>query len=255
MEAKAPRKIVKFLAYTILVMFFLVIVVGVEFAATRILRYKGESPSPFLIKRPQSVQHDVKQIWFDVLDPQLGHAYDPNVLARKLEDFESFTGFVVYGDRTDSSAIRIFALGGSTTDPIFSLGGPSTGPGYEECWPKILQDLLNDVGIPAVVFNGGVAGYSSNQELLKLVRDVLPLKPDIVLSLSGINDLGFVHSVERHPMVHPHLDKTLRTITQPSVPALLPNLAVNHVSGTARLVKSGDHEIDSTTCRSRAAAA
>ncbi len=212
MESKKPRKMVRFAAYAISVVFFLTMVVGVEFAATRILRLKGENPSPFLFQRSLPVQDNANQVWFDLLDPQLSHAHDPEVLARRLEDYESIPGFVVYGDRTDSSAIRIFALGGSTT-----------GPWQKQCWPQALQDSLRDAGIRTVVFNGGVAGYSSNQELLKLVRDVLPLNPDIVLSLSGINDIGFAASVEQHPMVHPHLDKTLRTMGKPPASALLPN--------------------------------
>ncbi|MCH7908424.1 MAG: SGNH/GDSL hydrolase family protein, partial [Candidatus Hydrogenedentes bacterium] len=79
-------------------------------------------------------------------------------------------------------------------------------------------------GIPAVVYNGGVSGYSSNQELLKLIRDVLPLEPDIVVSLNGINDLSFRHSVPAHPMVHPYQRRLLESIVHEKSPRIFPNV-------------------------------
>ena len=46
-----------------------------------------------------------------------------------------------------------------------------------------------------------------------MIRDALPLKPDIIISLNGLNDIGFCHSVPGHPMVHPYQEGVLRSIT------------------------------------------
>lgn len=93
---------------------------------------------------------------------------------------QTYQGFEVFGDESDTNAIRIVALGGSTTEcSLFYVKG----------WVRFLVDFLKNHGIPAVVYGGGVSSYTSSQELLKLIRDVIPLNPDIVISYSGVNDL------------------------------------------------------------------
>ena len=54
-----------------------------------------------------------------------------------------------------------------------------------------------------------MSGYTSAQELLKLVRDVLPLKPDIVIQWDY--DIGFLHSF---PAIHSSISffKTLSSL-------------------------------------------
>lgn len=93
---------------------------------------------------------------------------------------QTYQGFEVFGNENDPNAIRIVALGGSTTEcSLFYVKG----------WVRFLVDYLKEQGIPAVVYGGGVSSYTSSQELLKLIRDVIPLEPDIVISYSGVNDL------------------------------------------------------------------
>ncbi len=53
-----------------------------------------------------------------------------------------------------------------------------------------LENLSNIIGVDeATIYNGAVAGYYSSSELLKLIRDIHFIKPDIVISLSGVNEL------------------------------------------------------------------
>jgi len=93
---------------------------------------------------------------------------------------QTYQGFEVFGNESDADAIRIVALGGSTTEcSLFYVKG----------WVRFLVDYLKEQGISAVVYGGGVSSYTSSQELLKLIRDVIPLNPDIVISYSGVNDL------------------------------------------------------------------
>lgn len=71
----------------------------------------------------------------------------------------------------------ILVLGGSTTD--------GTMYGIKS-WPYYLQQK---VGKKIQIYNGGIAGYTSSQELLGLLRDgFLKIKPDLVIDYSGIND-------------------------------------------------------------------
>ena len=57
-----------------------------------------------------------------------------------------------------------------------------------------MQHRLTDRGINAVVYCGGIAAANSTQELIKCIRDVIPMNPDAVISYSGINDIKMLES-------------------------------------------------------------
>ena len=100
-------------------------------------------------------------------------------------------GFVIYNDEQELERPVILALGGSTTDGVL----------YSYSWPEELSVLMSERGIAGTVINGGAGGYTTSQELLKLIRDGLEFKPDIVISYSGINDRGKYGKLP-YPMVH-----------------------------------------------------
>lgn len=83
-----------------------------------------------------------------------------------------------------SAPLRVVCLGDSST---FGLS-----VGEEETWPARLQALLGGLyegHRPVEVLNAGVIGYSSEQNRVQLVRDVLPLRPDaVVLCPTAQND-------------------------------------------------------------------
>lgn len=192
---------------------------AIEMGAAKLLERKGEGSSPLVydFEAESGVRMVGTTTRMSFLDPQLGYAHNP----QKARDMGEVPGFAVYGSGPSLApdAIRIVALGGSTTDPC-----------EQGNWPSALQEVLAERGLETTVFNGGASGYSSNQELLKLIRDGLPLKPDLVISLNGVNDLGFLHSVKNHPMVHPYQDRLLRYfVSGGEAPRLFPN--------TRRLVK------------------
>lgn len=84
------------------------------------------------------------------------------------------------------------------------LGGSTSDPGYNTDivnWTEWLSRILQKQGYCMEVFAGGIQGYASSQELLKLIRDVLILKPDIVISYSGINDAAGIGMMENHPLI------------------------------------------------------
>lgn len=128
----------------------------------------------------------------DRIDPHLGYS--------RSDDISSFT---IYGDLSNSSAIRIVTLGGSTTDSTVAKIAS---------WPEQLYGILKRNNIEAIVYNGGIVSYGAAQELIKLLRDVIPLRPDIVLSFSGVNDVNLRTSVTGHPMVHIYQDIILKHV-------------------------------------------
>ena len=96
-------------------------------------------------------------------------------------------GFAVYGKPSEAD-LKVVALGGSATDHVrFGRSGHQSF----SSWPECLYYLLESIGIDAVVYNGGFSNYASSAELVKLIRDVMPMNPDVVISYGGIND--FLH--------------------------------------------------------------
>ncbi len=101
------------------------------------------------------------------LDVNLGHNY----IAKG-----QYPGIMVYGKEKEQD-YKIAVLGSSTTD----------GAMYPfKSWAELLYDEL---GKNVTVYNGGVRGYSSGQELIKLVRDIVPLRPDMIIVYDGASEL------------------------------------------------------------------
>ncbi|MBD5523504.1 MAG: SGNH/GDSL hydrolase family protein [Lachnospiraceae bacterium] len=87
-------------------------------------------------------------------------------------------GFRIYGE-VGEEKYKIVTLGGSTT----------TSEAFRvPCWPELLFKKLIEEGHEIVIYNGGVDGYTAADELHKLIRDVSCIKPDLVISFSGINN-------------------------------------------------------------------
>ncbi len=193
------------------------LIVAVEGVSAFMNRAAGEGVWPVLfdykelLRARGAVRQEGGTQTVSLLDPHLGYEREYDVLAKLGDSY--LPGFVIYGDPASESALRIVTLGGSTTDP--------TDPNN---WPERLHQLLADRGVESVVFNGGVSGFSSSQELFKLIRDVLPLAPDVVVTLDGVNDAGYVHAVPRHPMVHPYQERMLRELRGERSPIVMPNL-------------------------------
>lgn len=103
----------------------------------------------------------------NTIDPFLGYGRSADV-----------NGFKIMGNY-DKKSRSILCLGGSTTDYSF-LGIKS--------WPQCLYEVLKKDDVKLNVLNGGIVGYNSSQELLKLIRDGLELDPSLVISFSGFND-------------------------------------------------------------------
>ena len=80
---------------------------------------------------------------------------------------------------------RIVALGESQTF------GPTLRDG-EKPWPELLQALFArraSCGRTIEVINAGTEAYTLEDNLERMRRDVLPLKPDLILSTHGMNGL------------------------------------------------------------------
>jgi peptidoglycan/LPS O-acetylase OafA/YrhL/lysophospholipase L1-like esterase len=85
--------------------------------------------------------------------------------------------------RDKGEAFRIVALGESQTF------GPTLRDG-EKPWPELLQDLFEQhasCGRKIEILNGGTEAYTLENNLERMRRDILPLKPDLIVSTHGMN--------------------------------------------------------------------
>ena len=125
-------------------------------------------------------------------------AYTPMLDAHLMYGrIHELPGFAVVGD-SGKARLRIAVLGASTTDQYTNDFAS---------WPEHLHRMLKENGIETVIYNGGHSAYSSSLELTKLIRDVIPLEPDIVISYGGIGDFIYVVTDEstglcRRPFLH-----------------------------------------------------
>ena len=84
--------------------------------------------------------------------------------------------------------LKIMCSGGSTT--------AGQGINDYETWPSKLGEKLSQVGIDAEIFNAGVYGYDSFQELQNLKIKIKKSKPDILILHQGWNE-EFAFSVTK----------------------------------------------------------
>jgi lysophospholipase L1-like esterase len=181
-----------------------VLLSGMEALSMLYLTLNDQKARPFLMQKTKGKGIDLgttvsnangNALVADQLDPLLGWAYDTS----RLEGDANRPGFVVYGADQSPDQPILVVLGGSTTDHQYN-------PGHN--WPRLLSELLQEQGEDVAIYNGGVFGYNSSQELLKLIRDVLPMHPLAVVVYDGIND--FVTS--QTPLVHSSIEDLYTSI-------------------------------------------
>ncbi len=173
---------------------------------------------------------EVNHQLFSTLDPLLGYAhsarFEPTELDLKL-GLKKFTteinlknGFVEYENKIDANPLKIAILGDSISDPHMFNGN----------WPFRLHQLLKEKKISHVIYNGAVSGYTSYQQLIKLIRDVYSLdKIDIVIAYTGAAEIPEAgDSVLNYPAIHTYqkfiFDKMAQNFTTEKKPVILPNM-------------------------------
>jgi peptidoglycan/LPS O-acetylase OafA/YrhL len=118
-----------------------------------------------------------KKLPFVLVPGSSGHMFDTTIRINNL----GFRGPDLPRDKGD--AFRIVALGESQTF------GPTLRDG-EKPWPELLQDLFDQhasCGRKVEILNGGTEAYTLENNLERMRRDILPLKPDLILSTHGMN--------------------------------------------------------------------
>ena len=119
-------------------------------------------------------------------DPLLGYTICYPQMSKRYEQY-----FVLGNEKNAKK--RVLILGGSTSDIGLYASIKS--------WPELLYEYLKQEDV--VMFCGAIGGYNARQECLKLLRDIHMIKPDVVISYSGVND-AYPMLVPEHPFYHPN---------------------------------------------------
>lgn len=88
------------------------------------------------------------------------------------------------------NAYRIVALGESTTFGITLKAG-------DKPWPELLEQMIRErlkPRRPVEVINAGIPAHSIQANLMRLKADILPLKPDMIISYHGINGFPMINN-------------------------------------------------------------
>lgn len=92
----------------------------------------------------------------------------------------------------DEEVVKVGILGGSTSD--YDLYG------IEKSWPECFLELAERNEIKMECICAATAGNTSAMEHIRLIRDLLWKKPDVVISYSRINEMS--HAVDNHRFAH-----------------------------------------------------
>lgn len=111
-----------------------------------------------------------------IYDPHLGY------ISLTVESGKEYNGFYTFPAKLDTPKFKILVLGGSTSDPWYAP---------VKLWCEVLRDICHEHGYNVEIITGGIMGYISAQELIKLIRDGINLDIDLVVSYSGGNDLFY----------------------------------------------------------------
>ena len=120
-----------------------------------------------------------KKLPFVLVPGSSGRMFDTTIRINAA----GFRGPEIAPDKGDR--FRIVALGESQTF------APTLRDG-EKPWPELLQALFDRHAAcrrPIEVVNAGTEAYTLEDNLARLRRDVLPLKPDLIVSTHGMNGL------------------------------------------------------------------
>lgn len=135
---------------------------------------------------PSDIKNITKDDPIDVYDPYLS-AIDGR------RDYPHMRGgYKIWpdGKRVELAQHRILCIGNST----------SLWPSAD--WSMQVGKALLAKSLPIAIYNGAGKGNTSSQELMRVIRDTSGIAPTLIVSLSGICDIGYLLNAKNQPFSH-----------------------------------------------------
>lgn len=101
-----------------------------------------------------------------------------------------------------ASTLRILSMGNST----------SVWP--RSNWSELLAEKLEEEGHSLTLFHGAGKGSTSSQEVLRVLRDAPGIDPHLVISLSGITDIGYLLLAMDNPFAHKYTRRVMNFLAE-----------------------------------------
>ena len=109
------------------------------------------------------------------------------------------------GARVAIADVRLMCIGNST-----SLWPASA-------WSLELAKMLTTPDKIVAIYNGAGKGSTSSQEVLRVLRDAPVIKPDVIISLSGICDIGYLLNSKGYPFRHKYTRRAMDSLKENGV--------------------------------------
>lgn len=118
-------------------------------------------------------------------------ASDDNLLGNLKEAFDPLVGFSILYPK-GWPGWRMYGRGGEDSVKIMVLGGSTSSEVYHpENWVSRLYYKLQKQEVQITIYNGAHTADDIVDEMLRLLRDIHYLHPQIVISMSGVNNLSY----------------------------------------------------------------
>lgn len=123
------------------------------------------------------------------LHPIVGYAYS-SADSTFLLDNETISNGIIHIKLGNPNGPIVLITGGSTSD-IY----------YQGSWVRPFSKLA--FSFCSSIYSCACVGYSTSQELFRLLEAISVITPDYVVSLNGVNDFGLIQSRSRkYPYIH-----------------------------------------------------
>jgi len=129
------------------------------------------------------------------------HYYDPllSVISPPSRHKRMVGGYKLWPENEidPASTVRIMSYGNSTG--VWPKGN----------WSQLFADHLIEKGLSLTLFHGAGKGSTSSQEVVRVLRDAPQIKPHLIVSLSGVCDIGYLLNSPSNPFEHKYIKRTM----------------------------------------------
>ncbi len=178
--------------YTLYVLFsVLIFFLITEYVSYNILKKEDKSFSLFYLKNitdNHTIDFMNECCGYNEVDPLLGWAMTKNQLKKRNLQTKHNNVYFENIIPNCKDTLIIYISGGSTSDVGL----------MDYNWPALFFKKLKEKKICVQLYVGAVGAYSSSQELLKFIRDGLPLQPAIHISYCGANEMENPYFVSQY---------------------------------------------------------
>ena len=137
---------------------------------------------------------ELVESWEFELNPSIGHTHTDKSFKKNSNSKNSISNNNIYTEKVYGNGekqFKLIILGGSSSD---ALGTKFSG--INKTWPDFLGEKISiKTGKQVKIYNAAVGGGTSSQEFRRLSLLLYKIKPDLIVSFNGINEIYFTDKI------------------------------------------------------------